>query len=235
MASLTVFRLTRVAAIAVVVLFGIAMLSYPGGTGLNRSTRGYSIFHNSLSDLGASVAWNGQPNPGAVFNLAASILLVLAGVACLVVLIRVCSSSIATRRIGRAAAAIVLVAAAALIGAAFSPQDRAAALHGRFTLVAVCSFPVATVLLALITALDGRFRRRAPAAWLVLTVVVITWGMVIRWRPTTEVEAAIPVILQKIVGIVLLGTLVLESREAERVVARRGRDTPRHRLASDGR
>lgn len=220
MTSATIFKLTRLTAIVVAVLIGIAMLLYPGGTLLNPSTRGYSVFLNSLSDLGSTVAWNGQANSrSARFYLAASLLLVFAGVACFVALIRMYSSSTITSRLGRMAAAAVLLAAVGLIGAVLSPQDRHSALHGRFTLMAVCSFPVATAILALVTALDGRFRRGAPIGWLVLTLVVITWVSVMPWRPTTDLELAIPVTLQKVVATTLLCTLTLECYEAERVIA----------------
>jgi hypothetical protein len=37
-------------------------LSYPGGTIHDASTRGYSFTHNFLSDLGTTVAFDGQRN-----------------------------------------------------------------------------------------------------------------------------------------------------------------------------
>jgi hypothetical membrane protein len=222
MTSSTALKLFRPVAIVAALLFGIAMLLYPGGTLLNPSTRGYSVFQNSLSDLGSTVAWNGQPNPrGALFNLAGCLLLVFAGLGCFIALIHVYSSSTRTSRLARTAGALVLLAAAGITGAALSPQDQYPALHGRFTLTAVCFFPVATALLALVTALDGRFRRRASLGWLVVTVVVLVWVSVMPWRPTTDLQLAIPVTLQKIVALTMLCTLALESREAERVTIAR--------------
>jgi hypothetical protein len=229
--SSTVFRLTRFSAIVTAVLIGIAMLFYPGGTVLNPSTRGYSVFHNSLSDLGSRVAWNGQANSrSALFHLAASLLLVVVGVACFAALIRVYSSSTMASRMGRTAAAVVLVAAAGLTGAVSSPPDRHPAIHGGFTLMAVCSFPVVTALLALVTALDGRFRGRASIGWLVLTLVVVMWAALMSWRPTTDLELAIPVTLQKVAAVTLLCTLALKSYEAEHVIARAGRRAVCHRF-----
>src|SRR5439155_2140576 len=114
MQSSTVFKLTRWAVIAVAVLTGIAMLLYPGGTGLNPATRGYSFFQNSLSDLGSTVAWSGQANRGSLFLLAASFILVLAGVGCFAALIRVYSMSPITSWLTRAAGVFVLLAGAGL-------------------------------------------------------------------------------------------------------------------------
>jgi hypothetical membrane protein len=218
MAISTVFRLTRLALIAAVGLTTVAMLLYPGGTGLDPTTRGYSIFHNSLSDLGSTVAWDGQANSGSRFLLAASIILVLAGVGCLVTLIRVYSSSPTTSWLARTAGAAILLAGAGLIGASVMPQDRYSTLHGRFTLLAVGAFPVATALLSLATALNARFRRRVPIGWFALTCVVVAWALVIPVQPTTDLQLAISVTLQKVALIALLAALVFQGYEAERVV-----------------
>lgn len=220
METSTVFKLTRSALVVAALLTGIAMIVYPGGTLLRPATRGYSFFHNSLSDLGSTVAWSGQANPGSPFHLAASVILVVAGCACVVALIWVYSSSPMTRWLARAAGAVVLLAGAGLVGAALAPPDRYASLHGQFTLLAVGSFPVATALLSLATALNARLRRRVPIGWFVLTLVVVAWASVmLSTRPTTDLALAIPVTLQKVVAITLVATLILQSYEAEHVGA----------------
>lgn len=55
------------ALIAFVVLEGTAMALYPGGTWLDRSSKGHDFFRNFFCDLAAPKALNGQPNPGALF------------------------------------------------------------------------------------------------------------------------------------------------------------------------
>src|SRR3954452_18896426 len=124
-----VFRLTRWAFLVAAALTGVAMLLYPGGTFLRPASPGYSFFHNSLSDLGSTVAWGGQANRGSWFHLAASLILVVAGSACFAALIRVYSSSPRARGLARVAGGLLLLAAAGLTGAALSPPDRHAALH----------------------------------------------------------------------------------------------------------
>ena len=54
----------------------IAMMYYPGGTPWDAQTTGYTFWHNALSDLGRTVAYNGQDNPIAspLFNVALSLL-----------------------------------------------------------------------------------------------------------------------------------------------------------------
>ena len=68
------FRLSRIGLAAAVVLTAVAMFLYPGGTLFDRTSRGYSFFENSFSDLGSTVAWNGQSNPGSSIEFAAAIL-----------------------------------------------------------------------------------------------------------------------------------------------------------------
>jgi len=215
-----VFRLTRWALLMAAALTGIAVLLYPGGTFLRPARPGYSFFQNSLSDLGRTVAWNGQANRGSLLYLAASLILVLAGCACFTALIRVYSLSACARGLTRVAGAFLLLAAAGLTGAALSPQDRQAALHGRFTLLAVAAFPVATALLGLATARDNRFRHRVAICWFALTCIEVIWtSVMLSVLPTNDLQLAIPVTLQKLVAIALVGTLVLQSWEADRAEA----------------
>lgn len=50
-----------------VVLEGIAMALYPGGTWSDRTATSHDFFRNYFCDVAASVALNGKPNPGAPF------------------------------------------------------------------------------------------------------------------------------------------------------------------------
>jgi len=215
-----VFRMIRWSVAAIAALFGLAMFLYPGGTFFNRSAPRYSFFQNSLSDLGSRIAWGGQENSlSAMFSVAGSIILVLAGVACLVTLVRVCSSSRTMGWLARLAGTVGMLSCGALIGASLAPEDRNSVLHGQFTILGVASFPVTTALCAWVMARSGRFRRRAPIGLLVLTLLLIVWIAAMAWHPTTGAELMIPVTLQKIVMIGLLGNLLLQSYEAERAVA----------------
>ena len=56
------FRLAKFAMVWIIATSAVAMFAYPGGTFLDASTHGYSFFHNSFSDLGATVAFGGQSN-----------------------------------------------------------------------------------------------------------------------------------------------------------------------------
>src|SRR5476649_1313402 len=100
MASATVFKLVRWAIALAVILTGVAMILYPGGTLRDPSVRGYSMFQNSLSDLGSSVAWDGQTNAlGALVFTMAFTLFAISTAACLLALVRVYAASPGVRRV----------------------------------------------------------------------------------------------------------------------------------------
>ena len=214
------FRLSRIGLAAAVVLTAAAMFLYPGGTLFDRTSRGYSFFENSFSDLGSTVAWNGQSNPGSSIEFAAAIVFVLAGGVCFLEVVRVYSSASKPRWLARAGGIGALVAGLGLVGTVLAPEDRLPELHSKLTLLVVGSFPIVTALLAMATARDLRIPLRASVCWWVLTVLVIAWTSAMLWiRPSTGHEMAIPVTLQKVVGFALLATLVLEGYEAERIRA----------------
>jgi hypothetical protein len=225
--TLIVLNLTRLAAFCGAALTGIAMYFYPGGTFRNPSANGYSLFQNSLSDLGSTIAWNGQPNYfGALFFASGFGVLALAGVVCFVALVRVYSSCRITRWLARAASAAGILSCAGLIAAAVAPEDRNAALHGQFTWLACGSFLAATLLFALATAFNDHFRRRVPIGWAMLTLVLFAWILVGPLRLINDPTLSIAIVLQKVLGIAMLGIFAFQSYEAERALAGITRNRP---------
>jgi hypothetical protein len=217
--TLIFLNLTRLAAFCGAALTGIAMYFYPGGTFRNPSANGYSLFQNSLSDLGSTIAWNGQPNYfGALFFVSGFGVLALAGVVCFVALVRVYSSCRITRWLARAACAAGILSCAGLIAAAVAPEDRNAALHGQFTWLACGSFLAATLLFAMATAFNDHFRRRVPIGWAMLTLVLCAWIVVGPLRLINDPTLTIAIVLQKVVGITMLGIFALQSYEAKRAL-----------------
>jgi hypothetical membrane protein len=216
-----VLTLSRYGALTAAVLTVVAIFLYPGGTSLNPTTRGYSFFQNSLSDLGSTVAWNGQANPSASVHFAASSVLVAAALGCFGVLIRIYSTSPIARWSSRIAGAVLVLAGVGVIGVALTPYDRDAPLHGRFTLLAVSAFPIATSLLCVATLVTDRLRRRVAVGWCALTAVVVVWAStMLQSGPMTAMQLAIPVTLQKLVAGALVAIIVFQSREAERALLR---------------
>jgi hypothetical protein len=218
MASSTVFKLVRWAIALAVILTGVAMILYPGGTLRDPSVRGYSILQNSLSDLGSSVAWSGHANAlGARMFTVAFTLFAVSSAACLLALVRIYAASPIVRRVLFVATGVGLLSCAGLAGAALTPPDLNLALHGRFTTVALFSGIIALLFFAYATALDRRLPRGVPIGWFALAVVLLAWMVVMGWRPSTDLALAVPVTLQKVVAVAVVLSLILQSREAERL------------------
>jgi len=212
------WSVARYAIVAALLAWGVAIRLYPGGTVLDESTHGYSFTHNFLSDLGSTVAFNYTRNlPGAVL-FAAGILIgvsVLAGT--FVGTIRLLSTEPRARLLARLAAVAGACVCLGYLGAALTPLDRAFRLHILSTIVAVRSFPIATMLLAIATARDRRFRARATIGWIALTLVLVGFIVMAHLgpRPSTERGLMTQVIAQKIMVVTVLVVLWLESLEAE--------------------
>src|SRR5215210_7432690 len=126
-----------------------AMLRFPGGTALEPEGERYSISRNFLSDLGMTVAYNGETNRLGASLFAASLLLLIVGLGgLLVVIVRQYGVDPASRRWARAAVACGFLACAAFTGVALTPEDRVMSLHIAFTMWAFRIAPVGAVLMA---------------------------------------------------------------------------------------
>lgn len=182
------------------------------------STRGYSFTHNFMSDLGSTVAFNYQPNVvGAVLFGVGVLLGVLVLAGSIVGAVRLLSATPGARPFARLAAVAGGLACAGFTGVALAPEDRAWRLHLLSSVVAFRSFPVATALLAIAAARDGRFRLRATVGWVTLTIVLAGCIAMAQLGPSLDTEHGLVthVIEQKIMAATILGVLWLESGEAE--------------------
>ncbi len=214
------FRRAQWAAVVAAVMTCVAMLLYPGGTGLDGSTHGYSLTRNFLSDLGMTVAWNGSPNTAGAALFVASIAATVAGFgAGALALGRLCWRSSAARRPAQAASIVAVMVCALFIGVALTPENRAMALHVRLTLLAFRLLPLAALLLLLTTLRSGLFPRRAAVAWGVLSAILAAYVVLLGWGPSvrTPEGLVVMVVAQKLVALAAAGAVVYQMRLAERV------------------
>ena len=131
MDRLTIWKLIRAAILWFVVCAGASMLLYPGGTRLDRGAVGYSFTQNAFSELGRTVARNGEP------NLASATLFVLgltpAGLglaAFFVALLPLVSNHSRTARwLARLGCVAGIIAGVAYVAVAWTPADRLPAEH----------------------------------------------------------------------------------------------------------
>ncbi len=220
----TVFRAGRWAAGFAATLAVIAMLIYPGGTLRDHTTRGYSFFHNFLSDLGSTVTFSGQPNSlGALLFVASLAILVLGLGASLAGLVRLFTGDPATRNLARAAGAVGALVCASFLGVAMTPENRFLALHIQFTLWAFRLFPIVPLLLTVATARSGSFPRRSTIAWLLLTCILAAYVVDLQFGPrvSTNYGLAFQVTAQKIVAVASVLIIVYQGVQADHLLLRR--------------
>ncbi len=221
----TVFSLGRWGIFASMVLCGLAMLLYPGGTRRDPSSIGYRFFQNFLSDLGNTVSFSGQSNRvSSILALAVCGLLVPTVLACILAFVRLYSSSRSGRRIALAAAMLAAISCVGMAGVALSPGNLALTRHVRFSLLALAPWPVASLLFAVVTWRDDRFRMGVPAAWLALTFVSAGLLSMQLWGPSiaTDFGLTMAVTAQKIAMFTALGVFVYQTFEADRLAPRAG-------------
>ncbi len=151
-----------------VVLTGVAMAIYPGGTVFDATTVGYSFWSNSLSDLERTVSLSGQPNPvGSVLYRTAMVAMTAAFVPLWLVLPTLFP---ARRRIGGAVTVLGLISVAGMIGIPLTPSDIRVA--GHMIAIGVAAVPglTAAVLSLIGMAVDASCPRRYP--WMTAAMLI---------------------------------------------------------------
>lgn len=217
----TIFTLGRRAAAVSGILAVAAIFSYPGGTFRDHSTQGYSLSHNFLSDLGMTVAHDGQANSlGAILFVVSLSTLVFGLGGALIGLIRLYSTPTA-RRLARASAVVALLVCSAFIGVAVTPEDRMLSLHILLTRVAFRAFPLVGLLMMLASYNEPGLPRRVGVAWAALTVILAAYVGILDWGPRVSAPGGLvtQVVAQKIVALSAALFIVYQSYEADRALA----------------
>lgn len=203
-----------------------AMWQYPGGTSLDAHTAGYSLSRNFLSDLGMTVAYNGEPNAVGVACFVASMLVMVAGaIAVLGQWVRVYVAVPESRGVARAAGALGVLVCGAFVGVAFTPENTVMPLHVGTTLLAFRTAPAAMTLFAWASYRTSRLPRRIAHTWTALAVVMTMYVAFITFGPSTATDAGLRtmVLAQKLVTVVGAGLLLLQCAHVRRPVWRRMR------------
>lgn len=218
MAASIAQRVTWSVGLALLLTIG-AMLRYPGGTPLDATSHGYVMSRNFLSDLGMTVAYNGQPNRvGASFFVASLLLLILGlggGLAAIVHLLWTAPDS---RRWARAAAGCGLLACAAFAGVAVTPENRVMGLHVGFTVWAWRLLPMVAGLMAAASLQNSLFRRRVVLAWSLVAMLLSGYAALMAWGPSLASADGlrVQVIAQKVATVVVVSAFVYVASEADR-------------------
>lgn len=217
--GLGVFRRVRWAAgIATVLAIG-AMVRYPGGTFREHSTRGYSFSKNFLSDLGMTVAHNGEANRlGAILFVVSLLVLVVGLGGSLAGFVRLHSATAEGRRFARLAGLVGLIVCVCFAGVALTPENRFLGLHIFFTKAAWRLFVIVPLLLFVASLRSHDVPRGVRSAWLFLTVMLAGYVWVIDFGPRTSAPGGLvtQVVAQKIIAITAILTFVYLSVAVER-------------------
>jgi hypothetical protein len=161
--------LLRFAAIQYVVLVAGAMLAYPGGTWGDRSTTGYDVARNFLSDLGAIHAFDGAANYVSACLFATALVTLGTTISAFAWTWRdFAFSRRRARALGQLSAVLGSTCGIAFIGIALAPIDVALRLHNGFV---ISAFGLLTGYVASLTYV--LWRNGARVAWHLRYVVVV--------------------------------------------------------------
>lgn len=144
---LKAFEVVVVACVAFVLLTGLAMLFYAGGTHHNKSAQGYSFFVNYFSDMGRTQALNGMPNriSSPLFSLA----LGAAGLALALFFLAFAApfwQGFGKRVLAGYGSALGIIAGLCFVGVACTPADLYGSLHRTFVEWAFQTFLLAAII-----------------------------------------------------------------------------------------
>ena len=182
--SAGLFAYARISVLAFVFLTFGSMTLYPGGTYVNRQSRGYDVLRNFLSDLGMPLSWGNQANPvGAFLFVSGEVCLATGLLAFFVAFVRLSATAPRARNWGRAAAVVGIVVALALIAAGLTPANRLLTLHVQAALIAFRGAFVATALLAAAIVVDRRFSATARVSAIAMAIVLGGYAAAIQWGP----------------------------------------------------
>ena len=215
----SIFRRGQIATVIAVALAAVSIARYPGGTYRDHTVPGYSPFQNFLSDLGMTVAYNGQPNRvGSACFVASLVVLVVGLGGCVVGFFRQYSSDPKSRPLARAAAIVALLVCLAFVGVAATPENLVMGLHVQLTFFAFRAFLVSAALFTLASWAYAPAKRSVWLGWSILTIELAIYVWIQGWGPHVRDPGGleVQVIAQKIITVVAIAILLYESVLADR-------------------
>jgi hypothetical membrane protein len=183
------YRVAGLTSIQFMVLTAGAMLLYPGGTNVDRATRGYSFLHNFFSDLGMTVAHNQSPNRISAVLFFIALACAGAGLAAFAATLpQLFRHRRDLRVLSLAGSALGVVSGLAYIGIAFTPANLQLGWHMRFVQLAFRSFLVVVLLYGAATWRHGEYPRRYAVGWLAFAVVLAGYVWLLIAGPSARTE-----------------------------------------------
>lgn len=201
-AAFSIFAFCVACCAAFVVLTGLAMLLYPGGSHANHQTPGYSFTLNYFSDLGRHRAFDGQPNTlcWALFTTA----LTLAGLALalfFLAFVRFFGRTPVWKGLGWLGTFWGILAGTCFVGVAWAPADTNGGLHAQFVINAFQFFLFAVSIYSVVIWFDGRYPRRMAWIFIAFAILLFSYIQLLRHgpEPGTQTGLFIQVVGQKMI------------------------------------
>ncbi|MDB4907993.1 MAG: hypothetical protein JWO05_2777 [Gemmatimonadetes bacterium] len=187
-----------------------AMVRYPGGDPLDHSAVRYSPSRNFLSDLGMTVAYDGQPNRlGAALFAASIIALVAAGFLALLTLRAELSTTPSGRAYLRASGIVTLLTSVAFVAVGFTPENAVMSLHVQATMLGFRLLPVAVALLAAAAWQGGPALRPRALLLSAVATAFACYAAFLALGPSPDTPHGLQqdVIAQKVVAVLMVAFL----------------------------
>lgn len=190
---------------------------------LDHETSRYQLTQNFLSDLGMTVAYNGQPNRvgAALFVMSLAVLIVGFGTATLW-FIRLYSATRVSRNLARGAGTVGGAVCLSFVGVAMTPENAAMNLHVQFTLFAFRAFPVACELLLLAAWKSGVASTQVLVVWVLAAACLTAYVAFLSFGPSPRTPEGLiaSVIAQKAVVVAIVVALTYQCHATARTLAR---------------
>lgn len=206
-----------------VALTTLAMFIYPGGTSADKTTTGYQFFTNFFSDLGRTVAHNGQPN--ALSSLLFTVAMIAAGgglALFFVAFMRFFTRPASHRVLSVIGTIFGVIAGLCFMGVGLTPGNVNSPLHGSFVLWAFGAFLAATALYSVVILREAGYPNRYAWPFVIFAVLLAAYMYLITQRP--QIGDLSPVFIQatgqKIIVYASLASILLQSVAAQRVAGK---------------
>lgn len=208
-----------------IVLSAVAMLLYPGGNYSDNSTAGYEFHRNFFSDLGRTVAHNGDSNTAAMILFIVG--LSVAGLALILYFLAVpphFTGNRTARRLSLVGSTVGVISGLGFIGIAATPANANLTVHRLFVDVAFTGFLLVVFCYSAAILKSRAYPRLYAYAYFAFAIILALYLILLFGGP--EVESAGGVVIQavgqKIVVYAGIVCVVIQSWGAYQVERRLG-------------
>jgi hypothetical membrane protein len=215
------FRATILGGVQFVVISVVAMFFYAGGNLNDPQAAGYRFFSNFFSDLGRTVAHNGQPNTSsAILFLVA---LTLAGLSLILFFLsvpRLVATNWFTWLLALAGSAAGALSGIGFIGVAVNPADVRLAAHVDSVFLAFIAFFVAVVCHLAVIVLNPAYPKSMGLVYLLFAVVLGGYLYLLFYGPRADAPGSLTIQVtgQKAVVYAAVVSVTIQAHGARRLM-----------------